>query len=355
MLGQHAEALVTLKTAAKLDPKNGSVRAEYRRVQALVDAAAAQLRKVEAEHADRVRAERKLSIKGRALKPLHSEFEVVAPIGEGNFCVVHHVIHEATGEHFALKVMSRDKVKRMRYRHKNIDNEIAMERKLMATFEHPNIIRLHASFADCNSLYLVMDFIPNGELWDRLCMPLRGLHAAPPLPPTKVSQTSGAEPQSNGKKLVGLPPSQARHVLAQLIVVLGYLREKGIVHRDLKPENMLLTPSGTLKLIDFGTAKDLVDPALNGGNEFVGTAEYMTPEAMLNRKADLRSDLWSLGSIVYQMHCGRPPFKSASGYLTMQCAMFGDVVLPKGECVVYCFICFICCANLLTLHSLPPV
>ena len=329
MLGQHAEALVALKTAARLDPKSAAVRSEYSRVKKIFDAAEAQRRKVEAAHADSVRAERRLSIVGRALKPLHSEFEVVAPIGEGNFCIVHQVVHEATGEQFALKVMSLDKVKRMRYRHKNIDNEIAIERKLMGEFDHPNICKLHQSFKDCNSLYIVMDFVPNGELWDRLAMPLRGSTIAPP--PVPMSKDKGAEVKSsNGKKLVGLVPSQARHILAQLIVVLGYLRERGIVHRDLKPENMLVTPSGTLKLIDFGTAKDLKDITLNGANEFVGTAEYMTPEAMLNRAADLRSDLWALGSIVYQLHTGRPPFRSASGYLTMQRAMYGDLIIPAG-------------------------
>ena len=75
------------------------------------------------------------------------------------------------------------------------------------------------------------------------------------------------------------------------------------MHRDLKPENMMVKPNGHLILIDFGTCKNIVNTKLNGP-EFVGTAEYMSPEAIDNKYTDPNSDLWSLGCILYQMLIG---------------------------------------------------
>ena len=100
-----------------------------------------------------------------------------------------------------------------------------------------------------------MEFFSGGEMWSAL---------------REVDESSGLS------TMVGFPWSLSRFYMGELIDALEYMHKRGIVHRDLKPENMLLDQFGHLKLIDFGTAKDLLMTDLNGP-EFVGTAEYMAP------------------------------------------------------------------------------
>lgn len=92
---------------------------------------------------------------------------------------------------------------------------------------------------------------------------------------------------------------------------------KGIVHRDIKPENMILTSTGHLKFIDYGTAKDLIETDLNG-QEFVGTPEYMSPQTVSATKTSnvgIEADIWALGVVLYQMVMGVTPFAAPSPYL----------------------------------------
>jgi serine/threonine protein kinase len=105
---------------------------------------------------------------------------------------------------------------------------------------------------------------------------------------------------------------------------------KGIVHRDIKPENMILTDNGHLKVIDLGTAKDLIETDLNG-QEFVGTPEYMSPQTVESKKTSnigIEADIWALGVVLYQLFMGTTPFTAPSPYL-----MF--LKIKKGTLHVY--------------------
>ena len=224
--------------------------------------------------------------------PRMQDFEVEDRfLGEGNYSAIWKVKEKATGKVFALKVLEKKKVTRMKIRHPNIMNEIEMEKRVLNKLKmHPNVITLHATFSDYYSMYFLLDFVEGGELWRKLIVD--GLQ-------------------------VGLFESRARFYMAQLQVALEHLARNGIVHRDLKPENMLLTAKGQLKLIDFGTAKDTVDTALNGPN-FVGTPEYMSPEAVSNKAAAQAADVWAYGCCIFQIVAACPPFKAASAYLSFQ-------------------------------------
>lgn len=120
---------------------------------------------------------------------------------------------------------------------------------------------------------------------------------------------------------------------AEIILALEYLHtQKGVIHRDLKPENVLLDERGHIKLTDFGTSKVVGIGREAHSNSFVGTAEYIGPELLQgdNRVAYKSLDLWSLGCVIFQMICGRPPFRGATEYVTFQKVIAGKVVYPTN-------------------------
>lgn len=122
------------------------------------------------------------------------------------------------------------------------------------------------------------------------------------------------------KCMVGCHSSLIRTYVYELLSALEHCHTNGIVHRDIKPENVLLSErGGHVVLIDFGTAKDLIRTDLNGP-EFVGTPDFMSPEAVKECKTggvgcDFTADLWALGVVIYQLYSGALPFESQSPYL----------------------------------------
>jgi 3-phosphoinositide dependent protein kinase-1 len=120
---------------------------------------------------------------------------------------------------------------------------------------------------------------------------------------------------------------------AEIILALEYLHTvKGVIHRDLKPENVLLSDTGHIKLTDFGTSKVVGVARDARSNSFVGTAEYIGPELLQgdNRVAYKSMDLWSLGCVIFQMICGRPPFRGATEYVTFQKVTAGKITFPTN-------------------------
>ncbi|CAE6406229.1 unnamed protein product [Rhizoctonia solani] len=178
---------------------------------------------------------------------------------------------------------------------------------------HPGIVKLHWTFHDPTSLYFVLDLVPNGELLDRI------------------------------KKLGSLTSEGARYYTAQIVDAVGWMHNVGVIHRDLKPENILLDEAFRVKITDFGSARIDVpegqgtgttntsvapSSSANGAvdsivdqpraSSFVGTAEYVSPELLINNVTSRSSDVWAIGCILFQMLAGRPPFKGASEYLTLE-------------------------------------
>ena len=138
--------------------------------------------------------------------------------------------------------------------------------KRLSEDPHPNIILLHATFQDYATLYFLLELCPGGEMWSR---------------------TLNADGSKAG---IPAPYSLARCWVAELVDAVEHCHAHNLVHRDLKPENMMLDARGHVKLIDFGTSKDLEDNSLNGP-EFVGTPEYMSPEAVDSLKSWCREPL----------------------------------------------------------------
>ncbi|KAG3034873.1 hypothetical protein PC128_g416 [Phytophthora cactorum] len=243
-----------------------------------------------------------ISPKDATDKPSIDEFAQGKPLGEGNFSRILEATHKATGEKFALKVIEKQRIKRLRLRHQNIFNEINMEKDVLNRLRHPNIIRLYQTFQDDNNLYFLLDLLDGGELLSHLLY--------------------------EGRQL-GLEEDLARFYLADVVNAVEYMHSNQVLHRDLKPENMVVCKDtgGHLKLIDFGTAKNLADVKLNGPN-FVGTPEYMPPETIDNKEATYSSDMWAFGCIAYQLLTGETPFSGGSAYLTFLRVQDGSYYLP---------------------------
>jgi serine/threonine-protein kinase len=115
-------------------------------------------------------------------------------------------------------------------------------------------------------------------------------------------------------RLGALPPARALHILGQAARALGEAHEHGIVHRDVKPENLFLTSMGGehdfIKVIDFGIAKDQRAEATKTSSGWVlGTPAYISPEVAMGKVADVRSDVYALGAVLYFLLCGKPPFE----------------------------------------------
>ncbi len=117
---------------------------------------------------------------------------------------------------------------------------------------------------------------------------------------------------------------EVARILAQVADAIQAAHDAGIVHRDLKPSNVMLTPTGQVKVLDFGIAKtETADTAtqLTAVGDAIGTAAYMSPEQAAGEAVDARSDLWSLGVVTYEMLTGRPPFQGTNARAVMQAVM----------------------------------
>ena len=146
--------------------------------------------------------------------------------------------------------------------------------------DHPNIVTIYDIGEDQGRLYIVSQYMAGGDLADLL-------HSAPER---------------------RLPWERAVELTKQVCEALDYAHAHGVVHRDLKPKNVWLTVDGTAKLGDFGLAVALDHSRITLEGMLVGTVAYMPPEQGMGLQSDARSDLYSLGVMLYELVCGRPPF-----------------------------------------------
>ena len=233
----------------------------------------------------------------RGAKKKISDFWMGHLLGEGAYARVHYCALKSSGECYAMKIME----KRFIIKEKKVDF-VNMEKRVLQTVSHPNLMRLYYSFHDAKHLYMVMDVCRGGEL-------LKLIHYHIEM------NSQGTSSSFRG----ACPVTDARFYVAEIVCAIQYLHSLGIIHRDLKPENVLLTSTGHVKVTDFGTAKDeKEEKGKKRRNTFCGTAEYVSPEVLQDKDASIGADLWGLGCLVYQLLLGTTPFKAESEYLTFQ-------------------------------------
>ncbi|XP_006890722.1 PREDICTED: serine/threonine-protein kinase DCLK3 [Elephantulus edwardii] len=200
-------------------------------------------------------------------------YEAGRVIGDGNFAVVKECRHRASGQAYAMKIIDKAKLKG---KEDMVDSEIAIVRSL----SHPNIVQLHEVYETEAEMYLILEYVRGGDLFDAIL--------------EKVKFTE----------------REAARLVTDLCRALVHLHAKGVVHRDLKPENLLVQrnedKSTTLKLADFGLAKLVVRPIFT----VCGTPTYVAPEILSEKGYGLEVDMWAAGVILYILLCGFPPFRS---------------------------------------------
>ncbi|KAH7316514.1 kinase-like domain-containing protein [Stachybotrys elegans] len=216
-----------------------------------------------------------------------SDFAIVRTLGTGTFarvCLVRPANSAPSDDQnpnaqvYALKILRKTEVVRL----KQIDH-VRHERAVLADVAgHPFITNLLASFSDHDALYMLLDYVPGGELFSYL------------------------------RKFRHFNEPVARFYAAEIVLVLEYLHEHqgGVAYRDLKPENLLIDKDGHIKLVDFGFAKRLGyrDSRPVETYTLCGTPEYLAPEVIHNKGHTTAVDWWALGILIFEFLTGYPPF-----------------------------------------------
>jgi serine/threonine-protein kinase len=205
----------------------------------------------------------------------HGRFEILAPLGQGGMGVVYKARDRSLDEVVAIKVLrpdfARDPLMAERFK-----SEIRLARRV----RHRNVSAIH-DFGEADGLlYISMELVEGVDL-------------------KRVVREQGP-----------LPTERAYDVVLQVAAGLQAVHEAGIVHRDLKTPNIMLEPGGVARLMDFGIAKrEDAEGGVTVTGQVVGTPEYMSPEQAQGRKVDARTDVYSLGVVVYEVFTGRVPFR----------------------------------------------
>eukprot|EP00899_Mesostigma_viride_P018106 jgi/Mesvir1/26297/Mv12883-RA.1 len=218
------------------------------------------------------------------------QLQTIRVIGTGAFSVVKEVKDIGSGRHYALKRMK--KVDLM-----TCSEHVFCEQAITRITAHPFIIRQYSSFQDERYLYLLLDYVPGGDLMDLLVRSAE-------VKTIRQGKIPCISPTT--EVLQGMKEPVCRFYIASLVLALEYLHGHGIVYRDLKPENVMLDSNGFIKLGDFGFAKVLL--GIDRTYTFCGTPGYVAPESVLAKGYGTGMDWWGLGVVTYVLLTGRQPF-----------------------------------------------
>lgn len=216
---------------------------------------------------------------------LMHKYEMGEVLGVGSTSTCHRCTDRVTGQTFACKIIDRIAIeKRFRGMGDQLQNEINTLRSL----HHPNIISLYDVYTTDEKIFIIMELMTGGELFDYV-----------------VQKGTLTEEEASG-------------IVNKVVSALVYMHEKNIIHRDLKPENLLLVrkPRSPLdlevKIIDFGLSK-----RLEGQNtqSFLGTRGYLAPEMLQRLEYSRAVDIWALGVLVFVLLCGCLPFDDEAHYI----------------------------------------
>src|SRR6266581_865662 len=230
-----------------------------------------------------------------------SHYRVLGKLGGGGMGVVYEAEDLKLGRHFALKFIPEN----LAHDPKSLER-FTREARAASLLNHPNICTIHGIEDNNGHPFIVMEKLEGESLKQHIAGQ-----------PMKLEEVLDVGVQV-GDALV------ASHI-------------KGIVHRDIKPANIFLTPSGQVKVLDFGLAKlvhhpgtdEEADQSLTAVGVIPGTAVYMSPEQARSETIDARSDLFSFGVVLYEMSTGKKPFSGANSLVTLDAVLHAKPTPPK--------------------------
>jgi serine/threonine protein kinase len=211
-----------------------------------------------------------------------ADYEIIGELGRGGMAKVYKVRNTISQQLQAMKIMLPDLAAEA-----DFSARFIREIQVLATLDHSGIARLHTALRIENQLVMMMELVEGITLEDLL---------------------------ARGR----IPVPDGVDYICQVLAALSYAHRKGVIHRDIKPANMMLTSEGAIKLMDFGIAKAPSDHKLTKTGNIIGSLPYMSPEQVMGRDLDARSDLYSVGICLYEIVTGARPFHADSDYTLME-------------------------------------
>jgi len=218
------------------------------------------------------------------------EFEQFDTLGTGTFGRVRLVQHKESKKYSALKILKKSEIIRL----KQVDH-IKSEVTLLKMISHPFVVNLIGHFQDEKKLYMVLEYVPGGELFSHL-------------------RREGRFTDDHG-----------RYYAAEIVLAFAHMHSMNVVYRDLKPENLLISTTGHMKITDFGFAKKIEDKTWT----LCGTPEYLAPEIIQSKGHGKAVDWWALGILCFEMLAGYPPFYDENPFGIYQKILQGKIEFPR--------------------------
>ncbi|MDB4989084.1 MAG: Serine/threonine protein kinase PrkC, regulator of stationary phase [Myxococcaceae bacterium] len=220
--------------------------------------------------------------------------QILEEIGSGGMATVYRATQQPLGRVVAIKALKPSIA---------VDSQFAKrferEAHFMASLQHENILHVHDFLKQEGSMFIVMEYVKGIDLFDLL------------------------------EKRRMLPTDVAAIIALNVARALDYAHFRGIIHRDVKPANVMISRQGEVKLMDFGIARDDSQRDLTETGTGLGTPSYMSPEQILGDKLDFRSDIFSLGIVLYQMLTGQKPFIEDDSHTVMQKIRLDRYISPR--------------------------
>eukprot|EP00581_Thalassiosira_minuscula_P012792 CAMPEP_0183714356 /NCGR_PEP_ID=MMETSP0737-20130205/8892_1 /TAXON_ID=385413 /ORGANISM="Thalassiosira miniscula, Strain CCMP1093" /LENGTH=501 /DNA_ID=CAMNT_0025943263 /DNA_START=195 /DNA_END=1703 /DNA_ORIENTATION=+ len=210
---------------------------------------------------------------------LYQKYEICEVLGVGSTSTCHRCVEHSTGLSRACKIVDKHEIDP---KYQNMMDQFYTEIKTLKNLQHPNIIQLYDVYISEDKIYIIMELMSGGELFDYVVQ--KGT----------------------------LTEEEASRIVRKVTSALVYMHSKNVIHRDLKPENLLLAhkPRSShdieVKIIDFGLSKILSDGPVT--SSFLGTRGYLAPEMIQRRNYTKSVDAWALGVIIFVLLCGCLPF-----------------------------------------------
>ena len=224
-------------------------------------------------------------------------YEVESVVGAGGIGILYRARQLRLDRQVALKLVEPDVA-----RDPVIRERLRREARMVAALDHPNVVPLYEAGEEGGTVYVVTRWVEGAELGTLI------VERGP------------------------LDPGRAARIVAQIAGALAMAHAKGLVHRDVKPSNVILTPEDHVYLTDFGLAKRAATaPGLTAVDQMRGTVDYVAPELIEGSEPDARSDVYSLGCVLFEMLTGEPPFADQRGGMAKMWAQVNAEPPPLSE------------------------